>query len=72
MGCEGTQWQTPIFNTRAMKFYERLGTTANDKRRFYLAVARRTARDRVGASLRFNRPLETELEIAPKVSEVRC
>jgi len=72
MRCEVIQWQTPVFNTRAMKFYERLGATANDKRRFYLAVARRTARDRVGASLRFNRPLETELEIAPKVSEVRC
>lgn len=47
MGCEGIQWQTPIFNTRAMKFYERHGATANDKRRFYLAVPKRisTGRD---------------------------
>ncbi len=41
MGCEGIQWQTPIFNTRAMKFYERLGATANDKRRFYLVAPKR-------------------------------
>ncbi len=49
MRCEVIQWQTPIFNTRALKFYERRGATANDKRRFHLAVAKRTPPDRGGA-----------------------
>ncbi|MFK7959753.1 MAG: N-acetyltransferase family protein [Phycisphaerales bacterium] len=35
-GVELVQWQTPSFNERAMRFYERLGTTRREKVRFYL------------------------------------
>ena len=35
-GCRLVQWQTPVFNTRAMRFYDRLGTTRKEKVRFYL------------------------------------
>ncbi len=30
------QWQTPDFNTRAMKFYQRIGATSKSIERFYL------------------------------------
>lgn len=30
------EWQTPIFNHRAIKFYERIGSTAKEKKRFIL------------------------------------
>lgn len=35
MGYE-MQWQTPAFNVRALKFYNRLGATAKCKTRLYL------------------------------------
>jgi ribosomal protein S18 acetylase RimI-like enzyme len=35
-GVTQVQWQTPAFNADAIRFYERLGTTRNDKIRFYL------------------------------------
>lgn len=35
-GCRLVQWQTPAFNTRAMRFYDRLGATRREKARFYL------------------------------------
>lgn len=35
-GATLVQWQTPSFNERAMRFYERLGTTRREKVRFYL------------------------------------
>ncbi len=34
-GCDVVQWQTPMFNTRAMKFYERIGAFGKDKKRFF-------------------------------------
>jgi len=30
------QWQTPTFNTRAMKFYRRIGAESKSKERFFL------------------------------------
>lgn len=36
MGCSLIQWQTPDFNTRAMKFYKRIGATSKSKERFFL------------------------------------
>jgi len=30
------QWQTPVFNERAIKFYRRVGATEKEKVRFYL------------------------------------
>jgi len=30
------QWQTPEFNTRAIKFYNRLGSSSKSKERFFL------------------------------------
>ena len=36
LGCELIQWQTPAFNTRAMKFYHRLGAQSKSKERFFL------------------------------------
>ena len=36
LGCELIQWQTPTFNTGAIKFYNRIGATSKDKKRFFL------------------------------------
>jgi len=34
--CINIQWQTPIFNERAINFYRRIGGTGNEKMRFSL------------------------------------
>jgi len=34
--CVNLQWQTPVFNKMAIKFYERIGGTPRDKKRFYI------------------------------------
>ena len=34
--CGNIQWQTPIFNERAIKFYNRIGGTGKEKIRFLL------------------------------------
>ncbi|HEY0057046.1 MAG TPA: GNAT family N-acetyltransferase [Pedobacter sp.] len=34
--CVNIQWQTPVFNKRAIKFYNRIGATGKDKVRFTL------------------------------------
>lgn len=36
--CINIQWQTPSFNTGAIKFYQRIGSNGKDKVRFFLAV----------------------------------
>jgi GNAT superfamily N-acetyltransferase len=36
--CINIQWQTPIFNERAIKFYNRIGGIEKDKKRFFIAV----------------------------------
>lgn len=36
--CNHIQWQTPEFNTRAIKFYKRIGATSKSKERFFLEV----------------------------------
>ena len=36
LGCNLVQWQTPEFNTRAIKFYHRIGASSKDKKRFFL------------------------------------
>lgn len=38
LGCELIQWQTPDFNTRAMKFYKRIGAESKSKERFFLNI----------------------------------
>jgi len=38
LGCRLIQWQTPDFNTRAIKFYERIGAFSKSKERFYLKI----------------------------------
>ncbi|MEM8486492.1 MAG: GNAT family N-acetyltransferase [Bacteroidota bacterium] len=38
MGCTLIQWQTPAFNTGAIRFYERLGATSKSKERFFLGT----------------------------------
>ncbi len=35
-GCVLIQWQTPVFNTRAIKFYHRMGASSKEKVRLYL------------------------------------
>ncbi len=35
LGCSLIQWQTPEFNTRAIKFYKRIGATSKSKERFF-------------------------------------
>lgn len=36
--CVNIQWQTPEFNTRAIKFYNRIGAIGKDKVRFTLSL----------------------------------
>ena len=36
LGCDLIQWQTPDFNTRAMKFYDRIGAESKSKERYFL------------------------------------
>ncbi|MDQ6528714.1 GNAT family N-acetyltransferase [Flavobacterium sp. LHD-85] len=36
--CVNIQWQTPEFNTRAIKFYNRMGAKGKDKVRFTLTL----------------------------------
>ncbi len=36
LGCSLIQWQTPDFNTGAIRFYKRLGAHAKTKERFFL------------------------------------
>lgn len=38
LNCSVIQWQTPEFNTRAMKFYNRIGAYSKTKERFFLDV----------------------------------
>ncbi|UII32120.1 GNAT family N-acetyltransferase [Fulvivirga ulvae] len=33
--CGLMQWQTPVFNEPAIRFYERLGAASQDKKRFF-------------------------------------
>lgn len=37
-GCTNMQWQTPVFNERAIKFYKRIGGIGKDKVRFTLPL----------------------------------
>lgn len=34
--CVNIQWQTPTFNERAIKFYNKIGATGKDKLRFFI------------------------------------
>ena len=34
--CDHIQWQTPDFNIRAIKFYDRIGATSKSKERYFL------------------------------------
>ena len=38
IGCRQIQWQTPSFNSRAMKFYERIGAVSKSKERYFLEL----------------------------------
>jgi GNAT superfamily N-acetyltransferase len=38
LGCNLIQWQTPTFNTRAMKFYDRIGGISKTKERYFLKL----------------------------------
>ncbi len=38
LGCNLIQWQTPGFNKRAIKFYNRIGATSKSKERFFLKI----------------------------------
>ena len=38
LNCELIQWQTPEFNTRAMKFYNRIGGVSKTKERYFLNI----------------------------------
>ncbi len=37
LGCELIQWQTPDFNTGAIRFYNRVGAISKTKERFFLS-----------------------------------
>ena len=36
--CNHIQWQTPDFNVRAIKFYNRTGAMSKTKKRFFLEI----------------------------------
>ena len=36
--CSLIQWQTPDFNIRSIKFYNRIGATSKTKERFFLTI----------------------------------
>ena len=38
LNCALIQWQTPESNSRAIKFYQRIGATAKSKQRFFLSL----------------------------------
>jgi GNAT superfamily N-acetyltransferase len=38
LNCSLIQWQTPNFNTRAIKFYNRIGGISKTKERYFLKV----------------------------------
>ena len=38
LNCKHIQWQTPDFNTRAMKFYDRIGAKSKSKERYFLDI----------------------------------
>ncbi|UGU15925.1 GNAT family N-acetyltransferase [Sinomicrobium kalidii] len=38
MDCSLIQWQTPKFNRRAMKFYDRIGASSKTKERYFLTL----------------------------------
>ena len=38
IGCSIIEWQTPNFNTRAIKFYNRIGASSKSKERFFLKL----------------------------------
>lgn len=38
LNCSLIQWQTPDFNKRAMKFYNRIGAESKDKKRYFLEI----------------------------------
>ncbi|MDO7590808.1 MAG: GNAT family N-acetyltransferase [Flavobacteriaceae bacterium] len=38
MRCSHIQWQTPEFNKRAIKFYDRIGAQSKSKMRYFLDV----------------------------------
>lgn len=38
LGCDQLQWQTPVWNADAIRFYDRLGATRLEKQRFTLPV----------------------------------
>ena len=38
MNCDTIQWQTPDFNIKAMKFYDRIGGVSISKERYFLNV----------------------------------
>lgn len=35
LGCKLIQWQTPVFNKRAIKFYKQIGAYSKTKERFF-------------------------------------
>jgi len=39
LNCDLIQWQTPNFNTRAIKFYENIGALSKTKERFFLDIS---------------------------------
>lgn len=38
LNCDLIQWQTPTFNSGAIKFYNRIGAVSKNKERFFLKI----------------------------------
>lgn len=36
--CVNVQWQTPLFNKKAIRFYEKINAKGLDKKRFYISI----------------------------------
>ena len=37
LGCNSVQWQTPVFNEGAIRFYKRIGAKSQSKERFTIS-----------------------------------
>jgi GNAT superfamily N-acetyltransferase len=38
LNCDLIQWQKPDFNTKAMKFYKKIGGVSKTKERYFLKI----------------------------------
>ena len=76
LGCRQVQWQTPADNSRAISFYDKLGTTRKEKARFAMTVQamhhimQTTLPDPYPPPQGNTRPCLTPVQLKPKAMSV--